>query len=146
MKIEFNFDPVSSKTTKIDGLEIILYPSAESAWKESWGGEDIDGTVFGFTDKDGSESEMDLDEICRNIESCGVWGFADREGVIHAWVDFENADMVDILSFFCHEIGHLQRPFKKDDLAEEMKAEQFSDVAKYAWHIIEGIKNSRGGG
>ena len=142
-KITLIFDskPISTLTKIPEDINIILYPTVESVLKESWGGEDITDSTFGFMNPDGSETdqEMDVDELCRNIKRCGIWGCVNNDGTIHMWIDKDVATKEDILSFFAHEIGHLHKPAKKDFLEEEMKAERYSDITKCAYQLYKAV-------
>lgn len=73
---------------------------------------------------------------CRKKE--GTWGFCEDKGDIHVWVD-KHTQPKKIVRMIAHEIGHKQRPFKRDIFAEERKAEVYADVALTAFEIMEEI-------
>lgn len=79
---------------------------------------------------------------CRKKE--GTWGFCENKGNIHVWVA-SHAKPVSILRLLAHEIGHRQRPFKRNNFAEERKAEVYADVTVSAFEIMETILEGTNG-
>ena len=139
MTMFFDEEPISKLTKLPSVMKILFYDSVESLVKESWGGEDIKGSTFGYMDDKNNETCISVDELCKNIEDQGLWGFVDRLGTIHMWIDKQIAQTENLLSFFSHELGHLQRPFKRNDLKEEMKAERYSDISKFAYQLSKAV-------
>jgi len=138
--VSFN-DNYSSNLTKIPKIyDVVLYDSAESVWEAYWGSDFEDNGGFGGFDGKGNEIEMSQKEVINNIKQAGLWGFVSGKDELHIWIDFKTADTIDILSMFSHELGHFQRPHKRDVMQEEMKAEHYSDMTRCAYSLFETIR------
>lgn len=124
----------------VDNRDIILklYSTLEEVTKAFYG-YDIDDevTLEGFTDTYDNEVDVDPEEITRNITGRGCWGFVDKAGVIHAWIDFKTVKPLTLIQFFSHELGHTQKPDYKDFVREEKKAETYSDVSSFAYTLTQ---------
>jgi hypothetical protein len=138
--IKFNFTPVSDKTNLPDNLSIVFYDSAEKIFAEHWGGEIETDERFCFELEDGTEDSMSFSEACEHIKESGLWGYVNvRDNTVHIWIDRDTVEIETVLSFFAHELGHLQRPTKRDFMKEEMKAEQYSDIARAAYDLVSSV-------
>lgn len=85
---------------------------------------------MGLGDESSSE-EKTSDEIEEIIRQQHIWGFNDN-GIIRFWAD-EECPFETLLGFFAHEAGHLNGRLYKDLMKEERKANEYQDVAVYAW-------------
>ena len=89
---------------------------------------------------DGVDFELSHAEEMAALESQGCWAFVDTEaGVIHAWVS-PDAPRSRVVHMFAHEIGHMVGTPLDDDIAEEMRAEEFGRVAAMAFDMMMSIE------
>jgi len=63
----------------------------------------------------------------------------ENKKVIHIWVA-DYAKERDILRMLSHEIGHIQRPYKRIKSDEEAKAEVYSAVTLIAYDIMKDLQ------
>lgn len=89
------------------------------------------GRVKEFTVGLHGGEEISIAELEKAATRNGVWGFSDN-GVIRFWAK-EDCSFEAILEFLAHEIGHLNGRQYKDFMKEELKANEFQDVAMYAY-------------
>ncbi len=80
--------------------------------------------------------------VLRNRRKIGTWGFCHNKKEIHIWIS-DHATPKSILKLIAHEIGHMQRPFKKKSILEEKKAMVYADVALTAFEIMEKLINDK---
>lgn len=103
-------------------------------------GYEADDSDFFFYDGTGVEHRVPKEEIEENIRTCGVWGMVRNDEELHLWYDSFVVDERELVRFISHELGHFQRPFKRDPDLEEMKAEHYSDIACMTYNMINLIK------
>lgn len=101
--------------------------------------EDIKMSQHGGFDGDGKEYEYTYDQYYEAIERIGCYAFADNKSEIHFWVDTEKAYPGDFLGMIAHEKGHLTRPFHRNEMKEEIKAERYGDTAAFAYQIYKDV-------
>jgi hypothetical protein len=120
-------------------MNVVWHKSAEEVFRAYWGDAiDDDGVTLCALTGDGDPVESSMDEALYAIRQQGVWGFADTEGeVIHAWAD-GSADPALVIHMLAHEIGHLTGTPNCDDLAEELRADEYGDVAAQAYRMLMG--------
>ena len=139
--VKFEGDYSSNITTIPKEFDVLIYKTAEDILNKSWNcGEDFEGD-HGFYDGKGNEIVLSNAEVLDNIKTMGMWGFVGDKKDIHVWIDVDIVDDINLMSFISHEIGHLQRPYKRNDMAEEMKAEHYSDVTRCSYVLFNAIKN-----
>ena len=89
---------------------------------------------------DGVDFELSYADEMAALESQGCWAFVDTEaGVIHAWVS-PDVPRLRVVHMFAHEIGHMVGTPLDDDIAEEMRAEEFGRVAAMAFDMMMSIE------
>lgn len=71
----------------------------------------------------------------RMIRKRGAWGFCHNKKEVHLWIG-ENATPVQIINVVAHEIGHMIRPWHKNDGMEEVKALKYGDNASESLSIL----------
>ena len=93
---------------------------------------------------DGSENEWEFtySDMVKNIKEMGCYGFANNKEEIHVWFE-SNVNMWDLIRMLGHEMGHLERPYKRDPMQEEIKADKYGDVAAGAFIIAKQLKKSK---
>lgn len=144
---EFNFkidgDFLSDQTTLPKKLRVCIYDNPEAIWTASWPDELEEGCSFVGIDKNGNEIEYtDADGIAGiNIDGC--FGFVLWDKELHLWISDNFDDWLKIIALLGHEIGHMQRPHKRDFMAEEMKAEHYSDFAGYVFRMVDALKTQK---
>ena len=55
-------------------------------------------------------------------------------------MEFNQVCIVDFIGMMAHEKGHLTRPFHRNEIEEEMKAERYGDAAAFAYQVYEDLK------
>ena len=75
----------------------------------------------------------------RCIKQRGTWGFAENKKRIHIWFK-KGTSEANLLKLLAHEIGHLQRPWKRNRILEETKAINYAYVALSAYEIMLNLK------
>ena len=93
-------------------------------------------------EQDGRMSVWGMRRMIRCRKKYGTWGFCNNKKSIHIWVA-KHAEPVRIIRLLSHEIGHMQKPFKRDNFAEERKAGIFESVAVSAFEIMEEIMENK---
>lgn len=131
-------------SSSIDGdIDIILerYETLEDLLCEMYQSslEDLQQSTHGGCDGNGKEWEFTFEELLETIKKMGCYGFADAKQKIHFWVNIETVDPLDFIGMMAHEKGHLTRPFHKNDLKEEFKAERYADAASFAFQIYSDV-------
>ena len=121
-------------------LKISIYTDPVEIWASSWPEELSDGESYVGIDKDGNEIEYSDSDGIAGIREQGCFGFVKWDEELHVYFDPNKADFSDLIQLIGHEIGHFQRPNKRDFMAEEMKAEHYSDFAGYVFKILETLK------
>ena len=130
---------LSDQTYLPKKVRVFVYSDPVEVWAASWPEELDEGEQFVGIDKEGNEVEYtDADGIA-GIKEQGCFGFVKWDKELHIYFDAERADVLDLVQLLGHEIGHLQRPHKRDFMAEEMKAEHYSDFAGYVWRMLDAL-------
>lgn len=80
--------------------------------------------------------------MIRSRRKCGTWGFCRNKKELHLWVS-KYAEPKRIIRLLSHELGHMQRPFKRDSLAEERKAESYCNVAVTAFELMTDLLDKK---
>lgn len=138
--VKFEGDYSSNLTSLPKDFDVLIYNTPEEILNKFWGcDEDYEGD-HGFNDGKGNEIILSHAETIDNIKEMGVWGFVGDKKDIHIWIDFDTVDDTNFMSFISHEIGHLQKPYKKDLMEEEMKAEHYSDITSCSYFLFMAIK------
>jgi hypothetical protein len=128
-----------SSSMEKDAIVLKRHKTLEELLCLMWGGESLEGSTFGGFDGDGNEYELSFDEMVGNIKEMGCYGFVDSKQSIHFWVDTDIVSPVDFIGMMAHEKGHLTRPFHRDEMREEMKAERYGEAASFAFQIYMDI-------
>lgn len=79
-----------------------------------------------------------MSRVIRTRRKTGTWGWCENKRKLHLWVG-DHAKEISIIRLISHEIGHMQRPFKRVSREEEAKAEQYANVAQTAFQIMNEI-------
>lgn len=140
-KLSENTGFYSNLTSIPKEFEIIMYSSLEEILKEYYKG-DVGDEVLTFWGKDG-ECKMHVSNFIENTTAYGVWGFCNNKKAIHMWYDKKTVNDIDLIRFLCHELSHMQRPFHKDRVAEEMKAENYADIGIAAFSLLKCLKRMK---
>ncbi|MGD9158312.1 MAG: hypothetical protein PVG39_07900 [Desulfobacteraceae bacterium] len=121
-------EEIEVKFIRFDDLEELLMKGM---------GEDLsDIEELTGTTGDGEEHKFNFDQIKDAIETMGCYGFARQETAeVLFWVDTDHVDPEIFVSMIAHEVGHIKRPWRRDDMKEEGKAEDYSIVATMAYRI-----------
>ena len=77
--------------------------------------------------------------VIKSRKEIGTWGWCESKKNIHIWVA-DYASPKNIIRLISHELGHKQRPYKKNFQQEEEKAEAYSDVALMAFEVMMELK------
>lgn len=128
------------------GLNIQWHESAESLHQALWGDiatetgssyrQMMEDTVLMGADASGEEMEISYLQEIDGIKAMKCWGFIDMHAAtIHAWAA-PDADPAMILHMLAHEVGHATGSPDPDEVEEEMRAEQFGQVAKLAYAML----------
>ena len=127
---------VSITLVRYETLNELIEEHYQMPFEELAGGEVCGG------DGNGGEYKLSFEEMIENISEMGCYGFACKkkgENEIHFWVNKETVDPVDFLGMIAHEKGHTMRPWKRDPLQEEARAERYGDTASFAFQIAKDI-------
>lgn len=96
---------------------------------------------IGTMDEKGNIQEITVDEMISAIKPIGVWGFTDtKTRKIYFWAD-RNAVKRKLIEFFAHEIGHNSGKKCADVVKEEMRADEYANVATLAFDMANKLKN-----
>jgi len=120
---------------KDNPIKIVRYGTLEELLAEFQGCpmDELDGATLTGYDGDGKEYSIPYSEAVGNIREMGCYGFARKAAnEIHVWVSVD-ADGEDVAQMMGHEYGHFQRPYHRDDMREEMKADGYGDAADFAF-------------
>ena len=98
--------------------------------------EDQDGTWI-WGDVDGEHS-MPMKEAISTILSFRVWGWLEGKDTMHIWFA-KNVDHKRLLQVIAHEVGHSYRPWHRDTVLEEQKADLYGVVAGQAFQIMDDL-------
>ena len=131
-KTDMGTEKVAIYFYRYDTLKEILEATYGSDFDELAGGQVCGG------DGRGGEYNLTFEEIVENIKLMACFGFAckrEGENQIHFWVDVDNVDPIDFIGLIAHEKGHLLRPWKKDQMQEELKADRYADTATLAFKV-----------
>lgn len=131
-------------SSAVDGDDVIKlerYETAEDLLCAMWQCdiEDLKKSKHGGFDGNGKEYEYSYDDLIRSLKIMGCYGFADSKKKIHFWVDINVVDPIDFIGMIAHEKGHMTRPFHKDEMKEEIKAERYGDAASFAFQIYKDV-------
>lgn len=126
-------------------LSIVWHADPESIlrahWKPIAAAEGIDceelcAGQFGGQTVEGEVVEFSLDDMIAGLREQGCWGFIDHNtNTIHAWAA-PDCDRALLLHMLAHEVGHATGAHHRDELQEEMRAEQFGAVAAMAYRFM----------
>lgn len=117
---------------RYDTLKELIEKHYQTPFDELEGGEICGG------DGNGGDYNLSFEEMIENIELMACYGFAckrEGENQIHFWVDADKVDPVDFIGLISHEKGHLLRPWKRDVMQEELKADRYADTATLAFKV-----------
>lgn len=70
-------------------------------------------------------------------KEAGALAFVDNKEKTYIWFDRNKITKERLIAILGHELGHLQRPYRKEREKEEAKAEVHSQVAVVAFTIAE---------
>ena len=101
--------------------------------------EELDALEGNFVTRtaDGVDISTPVQEALRNIRKKRVWGWVESKEFIHYFVR-KSATMLDLVAFFAHELGHMERPFHRS-VEEERKAERYAEVAYGAFQLAQQV-------
>lgn len=144
-EFEFKIDGeyLSHITSLPKNLKVFIYDSPEEIWAASWPEELGEDVSYIGIDKDGNEVEYTDEDGIHGIKTDGCFGFVVWNKELHLWFAEDFDDWLKIVSLLGHEVGHMQRPNKRDFMAEEMKAEHYSDFAGYVFKLINTLKDEK---
>ena len=77
--------------------------------------------------------------MLRNLKIKGCWAFVDGKFVIHWWAR-KNCSFRALVDMFAHEFGHILRPYHRDQMAEEVKADAYANAACFAYDMAKRTK------
>ncbi len=98
--------------------------------------EELYDSEFQCVDDQGNEIELTYEQCIEGIKAQGCWGWVDTEKkVIHAWAD-ESTDPAVVIHMLAHEVGHITGTPCEDHVEEELRAEQFGEVAAEAYRLF----------
>lgn len=89
---------------------------------------------------EGKRTVWNMRRMIRIRKKTGAWGFCREKGDIYVWIA-PHATPLQIIRLLAHELGHKQRPFKRDRIAEEIKADRYEAVAGEAYELMELLKD-----
>lgn len=117
------------------GVKVKRYESLTAVHCALWEctEDDLLRGTLGGTDLGGVTTEHSYSEVLEAGRLAGVFGFTDGE-TIHYWAD-EGVALEMLVRFFGHELGHMTGTACEDDMAEEMRAEEYSAVAVKALEL-----------
>jgi uncharacterized protein YjaZ len=125
-------------------IEIIRHETLEECVAKFYNCEESEIYKFKVTfENTNGSSVWPVRRMIRVRKKRGTWGWVENKGAIHIWVS-EKAPMHRIIRLLAHELGHKEKPYYKNRIQEERKAEKYADaaVASYniACDIMEGAK------
>jgi hypothetical protein len=100
--------------------------------------DELEGAEVCGSDGRGGEYKLSFEDMVDNIKEMACYGFScKREGEdqIHFWVDVDKVDPVDFIGLISHEKGHILRPWRRDQMQEELKADRYADTATLAFRV-----------
>jgi len=105
--------------------------------------EELQSSEMGGCDLNGDEYAFPYDEICSHIKVERCYGYADHKNQeIHLWIDAEDPpEFAGLLALLSHEIAHNTGTQCVDDMDEEKRAEEMSDVAVAAYELCREVLN-----
>ena len=127
-----------------DKLRLVIHPTIDGIL-QSYCGDTYDTLKEGDTssfnvmkyDQDKEQYYPAVfDDMKKDIEMRGHWGFCNDKEEIHIWCTPDTPDEKK-LRLIAHEIGHTKRPFHKDIEKEEAKAEQYAEVTAKAYDLMQ---------
>ncbi len=129
---------------KQSGHRVIRHETLRACMAEYFGCEateveDQDGTWI-WGDVDGEHS-MPIKEAVSTILSFRVWGWLEGKDTMHIWFA-KNVDPKRLLQVIAHEIGHSYRPYHRDAIKEEQKADLYGIVAGQAFGVMSDLLGS----
>ena len=77
-----------------------------------------------------------MSRVLRTRRKLGTWGWCESKGRIHLWVA-DHAEPARVARLVGHELGHMQRPFRRLSVDEEAKAERYADFAQLTFEIVQ---------
>jgi uncharacterized protein YjaZ len=100
--------------------------------------EELSECTHGGYDGNGKEYSMSWDELIKTQKGVGCYGFTRDKDKIHVWIE-KYADPLDVVCLLAHEYGHLLNPHHRDDMKEEVKAEQYARCAGFAFNSMKDL-------
>ena len=104
-------------------------------------GEKLSGSNYGIgtMDANGKIHDITEDEMIDAVTREGLWGFTDTNtGKIYYWAD-KKSDKRKLIQFFAHEIGHNVGRRYKSVVREELRADEYANVALLAFDMASKI-------
>jgi hypothetical protein len=125
-------------------LVLVRYETPEDVFKAMFG--DEEGEIgFDALDSKGVESTVSLEDGLKGIRKTGIYGFVDKEEmIIHMWLDPTTINMLDLLFFLGHEIGHsITEPElpHTHELDEEQRADGYAFASSEAYRLALPFKD-----
>lgn len=127
--------------TNFKNVNVIQHDDVKSILKKR---HDIEGLDFNDDmqiichDKYGNPDIMTISEQMNYIIKQGIWGFI-HDTNIHIWYNSE-VSLENLIYFFSHELGHITGECENDPIKEEIRVEQYSNVALNAYILAKQIK------
>ena len=117
-------------------IKIVRYKTPEELLAAEYGMpiDELRLCKHGGFDSDGKEVEFDFNELIIAVKDMGCYGFAGNKLDIHVWISAD-ANLVDVMNLLAHERGHLFRPFHRDLMKEEKKANLYGLCAEFACRV-----------
>lgn len=100
---------------------------------------DLDALEGNFVTRtaEGKNVSVPVQKAIKIYRKVRVWGWVESKEFIHYFVR-KSATMLDLVTFFAHEVGHMQRPWHRS-LKEEQKAEKYAKVAGAALQLAQQV-------
>ena len=132
-------DHINGDTNNDVSLKVRQYDTLEELFEEMYGMETKELKTYEHSGYDGKGKDWNytFDEMCTNIGKMGCYAFARGKEEIHFWVDLKTVDPLDFIGMMAHEKGHLTRPYKRNPMQEEVKAERYGVAASFAYSMWE---------
>lgn len=100
--------------------------------------EEVTKCEHGGFDGNGKEYKFTFEELKESIQEAGCYGFANNKDEIHVWID-SRCSPLEVIRLLAHERGHCIRPFYRDPMQEEEKAELYSLCAEFAFNVAKDL-------
>jgi len=115
-------------------VPIIVYDSAQECL-EAYLGCPLEqaGSMEGYNSK-GIRYSYSPEEALERIKKKRCWGFCSDKEALHLWKD-ESCDVGTFIELIAHERGHMCRPHHRSQDLEEIKANQYGEIARFAYEV-----------